>query len=291
MRYAERVELARAAISNGRLGASGWVRATCPICPYLGRGEDYRNSLAYNTDTEIYTCNRCHTKGFLGDSKSQLPRKAKTDETPCVSDYAKSFIPAVSEIARTSIVAQPALQYLRDRGFTDIDVRRGDIHIAMSGKYAGRIIVPHKDASGVWWGFSARWYSKSPTTVKVLYPPGMSRTSLYNEAVLFEDTDTPVLVVEGALDATWYLPNVVAGLGKPGDDHIEKLCTSRRHLVFCLDGDAWEESRALMRRCALRGFTRTSYVVLPAGEDPNSVDPTWLWAESLSTLEKKEERQ
>jgi hypothetical protein len=191
------------------------------------------------------------------------------------------YFPLWTDAGWTAESLQPARDFLLRRGILRSHMTEANIHAAVSGRYAGRVIVPHEDARGDWWGFTARlWTNPQPddfgfTPPKVLYPPGMDRARLYNEHVLDDASDVPVMLVEGCLDAAWYLPLCVAALGKPTADHFDTLCRARRPVVICLDGDAWEEGRALMYRLRLRGV-RAGFVRLPAGEDPNSVNPTTL---------------
>ena len=73
-------------------------------------------------------------------------------------------------------------------------------------------------------------------------------------------------------------------MGKPTIDHMNAFVTAKRPIAFCLDGDAWEEGKALSQRCMIRGKQDAYHVKMLPGEDPNSIDPDWLW-EQLEGIE------
>lgn len=275
-RSSDRDQLIKQVVAHGRRNSSGWVRVNCPFCETRGKTPDTKSSFAFNPATNGFVCNRCRTKGRVGGKVSV--GTVKQVVATSWRSYIKGFDPMASPAVAQSQAAKPAYEYLANRGFTLRDIEVADIHIATGGKYAGRIVIPHKDTDESWWGFTARVYGPVQEGIpKVLYPPGMDRDKLYNEQALYEETERPVLVVEGVLDATWYLPDVVACLGKPTEAHLSKFLAAKRPIVFCLDGDAWEEGVAWARRCILRNKRDSFYVKLDAGEDPNSINPDWLW--------------
>jgi hypothetical protein len=122
---------------------------------------------------------------------------------------------------------------------------------------------------------------------KVAYPSGMTRDQLYNEAALEADTTSPLMVVEGVIDSARYLPDVVACLGKPSRVFFDLvLSTFRKNgrklrpIVFCLDGDALILAKYMARRLMKRGIL-CGFVKIPAGLDPDTVNPEWLRREVL----------
>lgn len=263
----ERDELILAAASGGRPNATGWVRVNCPLCHERKGSPDTRGSLGYLPSSGGFRCFRCDASGKVR-GVDYAPEVEREETGVDLSD--REFMFSIEqEWGAESLRA--AVTYLRRRGFTKEHIFRADMHVDIR---RDRVVVPHMHRNGEWWGYSARTYVDG--FPKLLYPPGMDRSMMFNEHVLFVETDTPVMVVEGCLDSVWYLPDVVACLGKPTAAHFDTLCEATRPVVVCLDGDAWEEGRALAQRLQLRGSTRASYVRLPPGEDPNSIDPSWL---------------
>lgn len=276
---------------GGTPNSEGFVRVNCPVCPSRYGKPDSHHSLGFRSRTGGFRCFRCHVNGRIQGGNYIPPEEADAhiEEKPKVIIDRSSFFSLWQGDLLTSPVLADARRFLKDRGIHENHWETADIHAATTGKYANRVIVPHRDENGEWWGFTSR---KHPTTTmwglvensltgrdddspKVLYPKNMERTRMYNDQVLQVETDKPAMVVEGCLDAVWYLPDAVAALGKPTKSHFDSLVSAKRPIVFCLDGDAWEEGRAFAYRLRLRNC-RAGFVKLPALNDPNSVDPNWL---------------
>ncbi len=289
---AERDTIMGAVIGRSPNGA-GWVRVNCPVCPSRKGSEDKRISLGYRPLTGGFRCFRCHVNGRMDGDGYIPPEEADGpdgEDKPAVRIDHEDFFSLWSEDLRNSPALADARAFLEERGITEEHWYAANIHAAIGGYYDGRIIVPHENPDGTWWGFTGRlWRNPTPQDLtdaieaalggkpapKVLYPKNMDRGRMYNDQALEVETDRPCMVVEGCLDAAWYMPDAVASLGKPTPSHFEQMLEAKRPLVICLDGDAWEEGRALSYKLKLRG-KRASFVRLPPQEDPNSVDPDWL---------------
>lgn len=272
MKREQVAELIHDAVRGVRASSTGWVRVNCPICETRKGSADDRHSLGFKLSSGGFRCFRCNVAG-RAPFEGLVIEEAKDDETPRPIIPRDDFVQLWTEEGWSSEGLEEPRTFMLRRGFSRRHLAQGNVHAAIAGRYHGRVIVPHVDERGDWWGFTARrWYEgDSP---KVLYPANMPR-KMFNEHVLFVETHEPVMVVEGCLDALWYLPHVVAALGKPTQAHFETLTQARRPIVVCLDGDAWEEGRALAQRLRLRGKQAT-FVRLPADQDPNTVDPDWL---------------
>ena len=282
MASAKERSLILSACAGGRTNSKGFVRVNCPVCPSRIGKQDGDASLGYRPETGGFRCFKCGVNGRMQGEGYVLPEVAdavtKEDDRPKVIIPRDDFYPIHGEEWDAYSMEEPR-EYLRRRGFTRDHLRTADVHVALSGRYAGRVIIPHKEPSGEWWGFTSRIYvANTGDAPKVLYPKNMDRSRLYNGQALEVATRVPALVVEGCLDSVWYQPRCCATLGKPTPDHFEHLCRSKRPVVFCLDGDLWEMGRALMMRMRLRGRL-ADFVRIPAGEDPNSIDPAWLLGE------------
>ena len=286
-------------VSGKRVNSAGWIRANCPICPTRGEGPDKRQSFGFRQATGGFRCFRCGVNGRCQGSGFISPELADKvedgEEKPKVTVPFDDFFPLWTEDGCNSNALEDHRWFLNNRGIHREHWEAAKIHGCISGRYYGRIIVPHIDADGEWWGFTSRTVPVNPNNPnsiilaalmqpednpkfvppKVLYPKHMDRTKLYNEQALLVDTDDPVMLVEGCLDAAWYLPHAVAALGKPTPAHTVKLAATKRPLVICLDGDAWLDGRLLSQKLRLHGV-RAGYVRLPPNSDPNSVSPDWL---------------
>lgn len=266
--------LVRAAVAGLRPGASGWVRADCPFCP--GKvGREGKRKLNYNTATGGYICLRCHSKGWAGSEDQHHVRIWDVNEAPAEIAPPEGYYPLGYGPGATAEVFAPAREYAARRippsMWTDLG-----IGATVTGYHAHRIVIPVLDRDErTWLGWVARTWL--PTAArKYLYPEGM-RTSqiLYNSSALEAFTDAPILVVEGVLDAIHLWPDAVAAFGKPGERHLEMLHASPRPVCFVLDGDAWEEAKALAWRMRFGGKI-AGMVKLPPKVDPDEIEPARL---------------
>lgn len=226
----------------------------------------------YYRGSGFYKCFRCfvRSRNDLDESESGFVR---LDSKPfTMTGGPPEFIPLWGE---TSQSVRPAIEYLEGRGI-DVDIRTNAfIGACLLGRYSRRVIVPHLDADGEWWGWSARLFEKIPGVRSYDYPPNMSRDRLYNQQVLYVETDVPVMVVEGVMDALLYLPHAVACLGQPTTAHLDILKRAKRPVAMCLDGDRWYVSKQWARMLG-RKKVRVGWVCLPHGKDPNDVDAAAL---------------
>ncbi len=265
------------ATAGRRPGKHGWIRVNCPLCASVVGKSDKRASLGVFPSSGYYHCFRCYSAGWTGERTGEefAPPKEVVELAP-----PDGFVPLWVEPGRSAEALAPARRYLEARGIGFTTWQAASIGACLTGSAKKRIVVPLFDAdSSGWFGWIGRdWTGNS--WLRYLYPEGMIKSALlYHAGLLQQPGDAPLLVVEGVFDALPYYGNAVATLGKPGADQVDLLASSRRPLVIALDGDAWEESYALARRLNLRGV-RAGFVRLPAGEDPGSVEPSWLLSEA-----------
>ena len=91
--------------------------------------------------------------------------------------------------------------------------------------------------------------------------------------------------MEGGFDALRHWPHAVACLGKPPKHQLERLATCSRPVVFCLDGDAWEEGYAAYMTLLTWGKADCGCVVFAPGEDPDTTPPAILAEAAKRALE------
>lgn|SRR6478736_130266 len=241
------------------------VRITCPLCPYIVGKVDRRSSCSVNTISGSYKCFRCGSYGRFKAGLMQEPVEEKTQAAGLPPEFVQLGSPSWRGIS-----LQPAEDYYETRRVYDaaLDIGAG---AACTGFYGGRIIVPVKDWDGVLRTFVARSWGPAPLAYR--YPRGERGSIMFNEAVLLEDTSTPVMVVEGVLDAMvdglW--PNAVASLGKPKPSQLFALASISRPVALVPDGDAWQEavSQALLLHALGK---QVGVVKLPPRIDPDEID-------------------
>lgn len=260
-------EVVLAAIAYESPGRNGWLRANCPFCLSRVGKEDRKKTLSFKGG--YYTCWRCSATGWVEsydrDKDAPSPPVVPASDMKLTPEY----VPLWQEPYLSSESCREPIAYLAGRGIGLDKIRCARIGAALSGRYAGRVIVPIV-VGGAVKGFSARdWTAKAKLTYR--YPPGMARGQiLYNQDALLADTEEPLCVVEGAFDALHLWPNAVAVLGKPSEEHIALLKEASRPLAVILDADAYMDGWTLAMQFKLAG-KRACNIVLPPKKDPDEI--------------------
>lgn len=268
--------------AKGTRGHGQWRRGICQACVVRTGKPDRRGSFSFNHQTGWYTCFKCGLSGRVrGFEHIEFQQEEKPLElVPAPED----FLELCRGEGKTTLSLDPARRYLRKRGLTNEEVwKEAHVGACLSGKYGGRVVVPILSPDGVWLGFVARAWTKE-AFVPYLYPKGMNRREvLYNHSALLVQTEQPVFVVEGVMDALALWPDAVAVLGKPSDPQVWALAEASRPVAVCLDGDAHEEGEQLAMRLLLEG-QRACNVKLPPKLDPDEVERQWLEDEARRGL-------
>lgn len=274
------------AFRGARPGRAGYARTNCPFCEGRVGVADRNNSLALSCTTGWWSCWRCKAKGKLREDEYEaVVIPTGPDGKPDIP--LPSLPPGWTRLwegsGRESIALAPAREYLESRGVDLGRQQEADIGACYDGKAARRIVVPFRAPDGQLLGWIGRsWLKREPQ--RYMYPPGMPRGQhLFHEIALFDDVDRPVYLVEGVFDALAMWPDCCAFMGKPGGSHLSNLAKSKRPLVALLDGDAWRESEALTLQLRILGKNVT-WVKLPAGQDPATVDRLWIESEARRGL-------
>lgn len=267
----------------------GWMRKSCPNCEELEGRADYKLSLGYNPATGGFNCFKCGIKGSLPRNwRARLellePEERSAPVVEAEVEPAEGFMPLFEEPGLSASVFDAARDYLLrpksegGRELTPEIAAYMRVGATVRGLLWGRVIVPIPNYARPdlpWRGWVARDYTRQ-AALPYRYPKGMSREGLlFNESALWLPRPDPVFLVEGAFDTVRLLPDAVAGMGKPLASHLEKLRRSRRPVVVCLDGDAWEEGLALSWTLRHLGVTAGA-IHLPARTDPDEMPEAWL---------------
>lgn len=270
------------AIAGRTPNARGKVRTNCPFCVARKGKADRRQSLQVNKLNGWWDCFRCGSKGRLPGDYEEIvkPEPVKVEPMTLPDEY----IPLWTEAGMTSMACQPAFEYLATRNVGQNIIEAARIGACARGRMASRIVVPIDNVDGSLAGWVARAWTKEADR-KYLYASGMARAGLiYNGAVLQEESDIPVLVVEGVFDTFPFWPDGVAVLGKPGEGQIKALAEARRPVAVVLDGDAWEEGMWLAYRLRFEG-AKAGFVKLPPGKDPDEMQIDQLIEDAKACVE------
>lgn len=268
----ERAELVLRAVAGSKASPSGWARGQCPFCPSTVGKVDRRGSFSVREDVGAYFCFRCGSSGRVDLPGGPREFVGAAKPVPVAMKPPPGWASLSSSVGLGSEALRPARDYLDERGISRDRWAEAEIGACATGRFGGRVVVPVLTQDGAaWLGFVGRTWVKR-AEVPYLYPSGMARGQvLYNHSALHEETDEPVMVVEGVFDTLALWPHSVAVLGKPSDDQVEALVLAKRPVAVVLDGDAHEEGQALAWRLQFAG-ARAGSVRLPPKMDPDDVD-------------------
>lgn len=266
-------QLVREAMQGRKPNSAGYMTADCPICLYRLGKADHKAKLWLKPDTRRWSCWRCGAKGRLRteDLEETLRLDLPKPEVPKAKlELPEEYVALGSTEALNSVAYAPALDYVtRVRGLALSLVKELRLGACLTGKFAGRVIMPVYDVANVLkWYVGRSWRPKS--SMPYLYPRGGREGVMFNERALDVTTDEPVLVVEGMFDAYALYPQGVAVLGKTTDVHLARLSRSSRPVVLVPDGDAWSEGLAQVQRLRMRG-ARAGLIKLPPRRDPDEL--------------------
>lgn len=269
MSPAERDERAYAAVAGARPNSKGWARGDCPFCMARVGKPDRKQCFGLNARTGRMHCFRC---GFSARLRGVFdPRCVQVEAEHQAGDGVQppeDFRPLFEGDLATALCAREPREYLtRVRGLDQEHLLAAGVGACLRGEHAGRVVVPvlGEDRTWLWW-VGRVWTKHAERTYR--YPAGDRTGVIYNHAALLEETDQPVLVVEGVFDALWLWPWAVAVLGKHNEAQLAALAAARRPVVAVLDGDAWREGEMLALRLRMEE-QRAGSVRLPAGTDPD----------------------
>jgi DNA primase len=272
-------------------GASRWLRSNCLACPDRAGKSDSKRSFSFHSPTGFYHCKRCGLRGRASeyvdtlseDVQRQLDR-LEDDGAEESKELPKGFYLLDEEPAKSSTNGRAAREFLDRRGITaDKRAAYGIGAVLVPGnKWYGRVIIPLRAEDGSLYGFIGRsWFKKHE--MPYLYSCGLQRAELlFGGGELYRETDDPLIVVEGTMDAIFLGRDCAAILGMPSGIQQEMFLESRRPVVLALDGDAWVRGWSMaqqLRSLSLcqGGHGRYAALRLPGGTDPDEIDPDYLF--------------
>jgi len=261
-----------AAIEGHNPGSSGWYRVPCPFCERDGEMST-KKKMSVSADTGYFICFRatCGAKGFVTMSEKHLARRPKKEaekESDGRVPLPEEFILLTSSSgADKSIALRPYRNYLFGRGLTEGIIEEAQIGCCIRGKYATMIVVPVFSGGAVA-GFTARsiaskFYSNPPEFKRIQF--------MLNGDALQEETDEPIIIVEGPFDCLRHWPYAVSCFGKPTVHHVRQIRAAKRPIIFGLDADAQMEGWGLALQLELDG-RNARFLQLRPGTDPGKTE-------------------
>lgn len=129
-----------------------------------------------------------------------------------------------------------AIEYLKKRGLTKVDILRYDIGYCSTGKYSGRIIIPSYDEN-----YQLNYFVSRTIIEEELYKhknPKVSKDIIGFESYI--NWNEPITLVEGAFDAITARFNAIPLFGKTLSNKLKEKIILRKppKVIVALDNDA-----------------------------------------------------
>lgn len=210
------------------------------------------------------------------------------DDGPVFEDYEEEeqSEPAIKPLG-FKLKLDPEHEYGVERGLNPNTITRFEMGYSTRGIMKGRWCIPIHDEAGNLIAYAGRWVGdeRPKDEPKYKLPPGFKKSSvLFNlhRVLAMQSTDALVsrrshvaVVVEGIFDAIRLHELGVPAVALLGSSlSEEQVALFRKYFSFAhvmLDGSAIEARRKVAGRL-VEEVEMISAIVLPAGEDPESVD-------------------
>ena len=166
-----------------------------------------------------------------------------------------------------SLFYKHALNFLKKRGITKIDLQKYKLGFCDDGIYSNRVIVPSYDDSGILNYFVGRSFMGDNMKYK---NPNVSRDIIPFD--WFIAWSYPIVLCEGVFDAMSIRTNAIPMLSKkPSKSLLRKIFEKQVNTIYiALDNDAKKDAYNLSE--FFKDFGIDSKVVnLPKNEDPNDL--------------------
>lgn len=178
-----------------------------------------KNKLSVNFNKNLYKCWVCgwsgsinklvnhfkHDSAFISDWKSldstyvsrDFSNLFKQEELREIKEKLELPENFISLVGNGSILAKPAIDYLKKRSWTQEDINFFKPGYCLDGKYAGRIIFSSFDLEGELNFFTSRTYTNQE--IPYIKCSADNKNIIFNE--LYIDWEKPIVLVEGIFDA------------------------------------------------------------------------------------------
>jgi DNA primase len=231
----------------------GQISFNCPVC------DDDRNkhNLEVNYIDNVFKCWSCGdsegTHGPLGklfdkygNKKHKKLYQVLKPETVVKREKPKKQLklPEGFTLFKDSSPVYPvrkaAINYLHNRGITDLMIEKYQIGFCDKGDHAGRIVIPSYDSNGELNYYIARSWNPM-SRAKYKNPEAEKDKIIFWENLI--DWNKDIYLVEGAFDGL-FVENSIPMLGK----HMSELLfntiykKAKGDVIICLDADAWQNA-------------------------------------------------
>ena len=250
----------------------------CPSCNH------HKKKLTFNLFSQKFQCWVC---GYKGHRAYQLLKKTKASAShystlkeidsqynfkqPQKQKELKTTIQfpegTQSIISSSAVLSKHALHYLDQRGITQQDIVKYNIHYIEIGEYKNMVIIPSYGADGFINYFVGRSFDKNAYIKHKLAPTT-------KDIIGFEmhiNWDLPVILCEGAFDAIAIKRNAIPLFGKKiSSTLMKKIITSNcKKIYLALDNDALKDTFNHAEK--LMGYGKRIYIIEMNDKDPSEL--------------------
>lgn len=275
--------LVQSVLGKGHVTSKGNYAFHCPSCNH--KKPKLEVNLLTNTKTENpWHCWACDIKGktlyTLFKSLKTNPEKyqelnsilGSTQKIDHIKFEGKVELPkeykSFTNLSKHDISARQALNYIKQRNISLIDILKYNIGYCEFGKYTNKIIIPNYSNGGKLNYFIARSFEKDP--IKKFDAPSADKNSIIGFENLI-NWDLPVILCEGAFDAISIKRNAIPLYGKTLSKELYKrlLHNDVKTIYLALDNDALKSTLKIAGDLLHSG--KEIYIIELDGKDPNEM--------------------
>ena len=250
----------------------------CPSCNH------HKNKLTFNLASQKFQCWVCGYKGHRAfqllkksnapgaaysalkeiDQQYNFKKQVKQKVDPNTLILPKEVVPIISSSA---VLSRHALHYLDQRGISQQDIVKYNIHYSEQGDLKNMVIIPSYDANGMINYYVGRSFDKNAYIKHKLAPTTKDIIGFE----MYINWDLPLILCEGAFDAMTIKRNAIPLFGKKiSSSLMKKIIESNvKKIYLALDDDALKD--ALKHAETFIGYGKRVYFIEMQGKDPNEL--------------------
>jgi len=249
----------------------------CPSCNH------HKKKLTFNLLSQKFQCWVC---GYKGHRAYQLLKKAKASasiystlkEIDSQYNFKQKFVKKEEStfnlpegvqplISSSAILSRHALHYLDQRGISQQDIAKYDIHYSEQGDLKNMVIIPSYDANGLLNYYVGRSFDKNAYIKHKL----ASSTKDIIGFEMYINWDLPIILCEGAFDAMAIKRNAIPLFGKKiSTTLMKKIIESNVEKIYlALDEDALKD--AFKHAETFLSYGKKVYLIEMGDKDPSEL--------------------
>ena len=249
----------------------------CPSCNH------HKKKLTFNLITQQFQCWVCN---FKGNRAYQLLKKAKspgsTYSTLKEIDNQYNFKQKIVKkqestfnlpegvqplISSSAILSRHALHYLDQRGISQQDIVKYNIHYSEQGDLKNMVVIPSYDANGMINYYVGRSFDKNAYIKHKLAPTTKDIIGFE----MYINWDLPLILCEGAFDAMTIKRNAIPLFGKKiSTTLMKKIIESKVEKIYlALDEDALKD--AFNHAETFMSYGKQVYLIEMGDKDPSEL--------------------